>query len=576
MLGVYTRLSKLDDASNSIDNQKREATEFRLKNDITSFQLYNEGEGLSGTKDETQRPQLKKLIDDIQSGKITSVWMRKQDRLARSGLIVLTFADTARKNDIQLIFGDKGIVDLNDPVEYFQLTIMSAVDELKPRQQSKGTIKALTDNIKEGKAWGIIPYGYKTKDMMPYVDEEQAKIINLIFDLYLEGKGLLVISDKLNNLKIPTKYTEIHKQDNHKKLTNNKSGLWSSSLIHRIIKNTWYNGKRTFQKVEYDVPRIIDEVKFLKVQKANHNRKHKRFNDTTKRNFLLRSLMKCHKCDSNFVGRINPASGDRLYHCSSKRSSVTNCGSASVNLYKFDSFIIKHLFKSKDLLNTIKQVQSSNELTIQVKNKLEITKEKLVVQEKKVLNYAKLLGGDLEDDDLIINYYVNAKKQVTKLKEDITELKLESQQLQDDEALSNLEERFKNFDIKSDFLTIKEAVHSIIEKITILSDKDKNNQLYYIIKIEYKGFNQTSIFLTVRPFKKWSHLSEVRDEPTQQELQDDIELTEFIYGIKISKDKYHLHKSDSYSNNPEFMSNIVLDKSDIINFNLIKSTRKNY
>ena len=47
----------------------------------------------------------------------------------------------------------------------FNLTIMAGVDALKPAQQSKATIKALTDNIKEGKAWGIIPYGYKTKEM---------------------------------------------------------------------------------------------------------------------------------------------------------------------------------------------------------------------------------------------------------------------------------------------------------------------------------------------------------------------------------------------------------------------------
>ncbi len=46
MLGIYTRLSIEDGASNSIKNQLLEGEKFAKKNKLT-YQIYNEGEGLS-------------------------------------------------------------------------------------------------------------------------------------------------------------------------------------------------------------------------------------------------------------------------------------------------------------------------------------------------------------------------------------------------------------------------------------------------------------------------------------------------------------------------------------------------
>ena len=64
MLAIYTRLSREDDQSASIDNQIREGKAFAKKHDY-QLTIYNEGEGVSGTLELNDRPELLNLINDV-------------------------------------------------------------------------------------------------------------------------------------------------------------------------------------------------------------------------------------------------------------------------------------------------------------------------------------------------------------------------------------------------------------------------------------------------------------------------------------------------------------------------------
>jgi site-specific DNA recombinase len=59
MLGIYTRLSKQDEESNSINNQLREGKQFAADFHYSDIKIYNEGEGVSGGLDIVDRPKLK-------------------------------------------------------------------------------------------------------------------------------------------------------------------------------------------------------------------------------------------------------------------------------------------------------------------------------------------------------------------------------------------------------------------------------------------------------------------------------------------------------------------------------------
>ncbi|WP_435416639.1 recombinase family protein [Polaribacter aestuariivivens] len=578
MIGIYARLSKEDEDSSSVENQIREGKEYANLNGYNELQtiIYNEGAGLKGSTPIAERPELKRLIKDIKSGIIKLVWTRKQSRITRKMKILEDFLEPIIEYKVKIYMGDRGLLDLALPSTKMMIQMFGAMDEFAPSTQSKETIKALTSNAKEGKVAGILPYGYSSKNMYPYIIEDEAKTINLIYDLYLDGNGAQAIATKLNEDKIPTKYQRMV-TDGKERLTSNRKHrngvIWQSSTIYGILKNTWYNGERTYQDVLYKTPklRIVDEVKYLKVQRARELRKNKRFNDRPKYDYLLRGLIKCHKCGRNFIGRTRLEKNDNFYHCSSKRSGISNCGTHSINISKFDSFIIKHLFKSKDLLNRLENIQNSNELKNQLDKDIESVNVNLEKTKSRVKKYAKLIGDEFKDDNFILEEYQNSKKYFKQLQEKLTKLNLEKSNISSLETLNKYEKQFKEFDITADFEEIKKAVHSLIETITINTLVDVNKQLVFVIQINYLGFNESSIFNTIRPYKKWHYVSNTRVEPTNEELEDDVDLIKDIYKKKtgkeliIKKEDFHLHKQESYTD--KFLEKILLNTEDLVDFN---------
>jgi len=574
MLAIYTRLSKEDvkgkkiDENNSILNQKREGKIFAGDK---SYEIYDEGKGFSGTLRIKERPRLNQLLQDIEAGKITSVWMRKQDRLARSGITVLMFCDVIKNNDVKLYFGDKGLIDLNDPTEFLHLTIMAGFDEFKPSTQSKVTKQNLRLNAEEGKVCGIIPYGYYTENSFPFVDKKQEKVINQIYDSYLEGKGTQLIANVLNDAKEPTKYHLLEATIRE----NLHTVIWQSSTIRKILQCTWYNGTREYQGTTYQVPRIVDEVKFSKIQKALESRKYKRYSSRPSYNYLMKGLLKCEKCGRNFMGRTREKTYENMYLCSSKRSGQTNCGTPNLNLKRFDSFIIKHLFKTRNLLDKLKEIQNSNSVVVSLKEEIETITSKLKKAKVKEDNFATLLGGALKDNAVILKKFNNAQAEISKLKDALINVKTKLEDATNSEALEKYENVFNALDINSDFETIKSAVDSIIETVTIYSSVDSGGQMYFIIKIDYIGFNEYSMFSTIRPYKVWLHLGNTRAEPTPEEIQDDIDALEFILGDKKPVGKVITAedvKQDFYTDKEYFK--MTIEKSDIIDFNP-KSVTKN-
>ncbi len=135
MLGLYLRLSIEDEESNSIDNQLREGKEFAKKE---PFEIYDEGQGVSGRNEIKDRPELDRLLKDISTGKITAVWMRNQNRLERNSMTFHVFASLVKKQGTKVVFGDK-VMDWNDPSNFLQSSILTAINSYQAELQSYQT-----------------------------------------------------------------------------------------------------------------------------------------------------------------------------------------------------------------------------------------------------------------------------------------------------------------------------------------------------------------------------------------------------------------------------------------------------
>ncbi|WP_431137499.1 recombinase family protein [Psychroserpens mesophilus] len=575
-LAIYTRLSKLDDESNSIENQIAEGKAYAYKNDLDDNQIYiyDEGEGIKGSDPIEKRPALIKMMNDIKAGKITMVYVRKQSRLSRKLRMFNDILEDLIDYKVTVFMGDKGLLDLTSPMTKMMLQIMSAFDEYAPNQQSVETIRALKNRAEEGKTMGILPYGYSSDDNgYPIIIESEAKVVKMIYDMYINtNKGMQAIANELNKLNIPTTYQRIEDEADDSKILSNRKHrngvIWQSSTILNVLSNRAYLGERLYQNILYPdfYKPIITKTIFNKAQQARKSKKHRKLNSKPKYDYLLAGLLKCGKCGRNWVGRFKQGTSKNFYSCISQDNKSTNCKCPSANIYKLESFILKHLFKTKELEQMIKTISANDSAVTSVELLLNDAKSNLNEATATKKRYLKLLGT-LEGDEDIIKEYEDAKSIEQNLQTKVDNLQIELNDLTNSETLKKYNESLAMIDGKTDFRTLKMAVDNIIDHITIDGMKSNfdaeditdgslmskfNNKTNIFITIHYRGLTEVSTWMSPRPLNFWMNTNNTLiTNPNIDELPEDYVLTD-----------------DDMIQSP--LTHITLTDDDIVMFNLTK------
>lgn len=171
----------------SIDAQKEMLTAYCVSKSIKKYEYYIDG-GFSGSN--IDRPELKRLIDDIKGGKVSCVIVYKLDRLSRSQKDTLYL--------IEDVFNPKGVdfislnesMDTSTPLGRLMLGILSAFAQLERENIRERTSMGMKERIKEG-YWmggGRVPFGYDyNAEKGVLVPNGDAETVKKVFDLYLGG-----------------------------------------------------------------------------------------------------------------------------------------------------------------------------------------------------------------------------------------------------------------------------------------------------------------------------------------------------------------------------------------------------
>ena len=126
-------------------------------------------------------------------------------------------------------------------------------------EQNKAGGAYIENRQKEGRWICAVPYGYTMTDskaMKFEVNEKQAEVIQMIYDMYLSGMGYKAISNKLTEMNIPTaRQDEILRCELMGKSTRLKgSSRWSSVTVSQILSNDFYIG--TLRQHKYSRKKI--------------------------------------------------------------------------------------------------------------------------------------------------------------------------------------------------------------------------------------------------------------------------------------------------------------------------------
>src|ERR1700758_876337 len=206
---IYTRKSTehgLEQEFNSLDAQ-REACEAYIKSQASQGcralpQHYNDPAYSGGNLD---RPALKKLLRDIEHGKVDVVVVYKIDRLTRS---LADFAKLVEAFDARSISFVAVTQQFNTTTSMGRLTlnVLLSFAQFERELASERVRDKIAASRRKGK-WtgGGVPLGYRTENKKLVVDQAAAETVRYVFRRYLDLGRIQLLADDLSERAIRTK-----------------------------------------------------------------------------------------------------------------------------------------------------------------------------------------------------------------------------------------------------------------------------------------------------------------------------------------------------------------------------------
>lgn len=188
-------------------------------------------EGLTGTN-ASKRVEFQRMIADCEAGKIDYIITKSISRFARNTMDCLQYARRLKDMGIFVYF-DENHFDTGSTSSEMLLSILAAVAQEESHSISENVKWGIRKRFQAGKPRWTPAYGFfKNEEGAYQVNEEQAKVVRRIFDLYVSGRSLLDITRILNRENIPGM----------------NGGMWHSHTLSRILHNERYIGDVMMQK----------------------------------------------------------------------------------------------------------------------------------------------------------------------------------------------------------------------------------------------------------------------------------------------------------------------------------------
>ncbi len=264
---IYTRKSSeegLEQDFNSLDAQREACEAYILSQKHEGWvclpEMYDDG-GISGAT--MERPALKRLLSDIEVGRIDTVVVYKVDRLTRS------LGDFAK---IVEVFDGHGVSfvsvtqQFNTTTSMGRLTLNMLLSFAQFEREVTG--ERIRDKIAASKKrgmWmgGLPPLGYDVRDKKLVVNETEAETVRHIHRRYNALGSVLALQDELDRDGINSKI----RFDKYGRQTGGKS--LARGALYLMLQNRIYRGEIVHKKNSYpgEHKAIVDEALWNAVQK---------------------------------------------------------------------------------------------------------------------------------------------------------------------------------------------------------------------------------------------------------------------------------------------------------------------
>lgn len=252
------------------------------------------------------------IYDDVESGKSTKKRKGFQDMLKKLEgiqIIIVHELDRFSRNIIDTLltieeFGKQGVkflsihdaIDTSDENGELQLHIIAVFAQYFRKQLSRKVLGGMTTRANQGGYNTKAPLGYDLIDKVLNINEQEAPIVQKIYQYYLDNMGIRAIAEELNSLGYRSKPTK-----------NFPGGApFQAFPVRVILKNAVYTGASTWKGivVENTHPAIISEQMYHTVQQRII-KKSEMGGRAQASDFLLSGVIKCGHCGQVMTGNKN-------------------------------------------------------------------------------------------------------------------------------------------------------------------------------------------------------------------------------------------------------------------------------
>ncbi len=471
-VAIYARVSTTQQAEKgySLETQIEACKKKAMEMGAISIKEYID-DGYSGAY--LERPALDSLRDALSAKLHDCVIIYDTDRLARDTMLLLLITEEIEKT-ATLVYVNSEYSKTPEGQLFYEIRgSFAKYERIKLQDRFNRGRRGKLKSGKPLKEYKI--YGYDFIDGKYVINEEEAKLVNLIYDLYLHGNsGISTIPDTLYDMGIVSlSGRKFHRSTIHKILThehytgtyysyrtyNRKTGI-NSHVISKRDSSEW---------IKMSCPRIIPQDIYDAVQdKLARNRQERLRNN--KYNALFQGLLYCEVCGHKM--RLTRYKTAMYYACGKNRDNPGSCVSKMVRTEVIDDYLWRYICdvcKSETKLK--KYLKQNNQPPKEQTENISVQLEQIAKKRQAIMTWFS--------SNLISMEVCTQKLEILKKQESALLQKQKSQKEEKNIDVSEIVKTIKIYD--ADFDTKRNIVTKIISKILV--KKEGNSHKDYSLNI---------------------------------------------------------------------------------------------
>ncbi len=345
---IYTRKSTeegLEQEFNSLDAQRKSGEAYIASQRHEGWEClptrYDDGGFTGGNMD---RPAVKRLLGDIEAGKVDCVVVYKVDRLSRSLLDFARMMESFDSHQVAFVSVTQQF-NTSTSMGRLVLNVLLSFAQFEREIISERTRDKIAAARRKGKWSGGMPLlGFDVaQGSKLVVNEEEAVRVRAIFALYLEYGSLLPVVQELE------RRGWLNKRWTTRKGHARGGKLFTRTSLYRLLTNVAYIGKvrykHEFHNGEHQA--IVDPEVWQKVQETlQHHGRSRRAPARNKLGSFLKGLLRCVPCGCAMTP-AHTQKGNRRYRyyiCSgAQKRGWATCPSKSIPAREIEQFVIDQI-----------------------------------------------------------------------------------------------------------------------------------------------------------------------------------------------------------------------------------------